>query len=196
MLRPADAAAASVEAAASAVRLRMNKAGKELSDAEVLELCEDEVFSAGALRELSFGERSRLAHLAFCTLRCELEIIQDYADDPAVTEIMVNGCDGIFIERGSESFRSDRRFESPARLEQVIRRLAARVGREMNDLNPIVDARLSDGSRVNAVHSNVAIGGPILTIRKFTASRMTMDDLVAKGDICEEASELLKLLVE
>ncbi|MBQ1907625.1 MAG: CpaF family protein [Firmicutes bacterium] len=196
MLSARPEAGASVEQAAAAVRRRMNSMGKELSDGEVEELCEDEVFSSGRHYGLSFGERARLAHLAFCTLRCELEIIQDYADDPEVTEIMVNGCDGIFVERGSESFRADRCFESPARLEQVIRRLAARVGREMNDLNPIVDARLSDGSRVNAVHSNVAIGGPILTIRKFTSSRLTMDELVAKGDISREASELLKLLVE
>ena len=66
----------------------------------------------------------------------------------------------------------------------------------MNELHPIVDARLSDGSRINAVHGSIAIGGPVLTIRKFNRSRMTMDDLIAQGDISREAAASLKKLTE
>ena len=180
------------------VRERISPSSK---DGDVLRICKDVCISElsggrASLRSMKFGEVKRAVRLVYCTLRCELEILQDLADDPQVTEIMVNGPGAVFIERGSGIERSDVFFETPRQLEQVIQRLAARVGREMNELNPIVDARLSDGSRINAVGANVAIGGPILTIRKFNKGRMTMDDLVAQGDISPEAARLLKLLVE
>ena len=146
-------------------------------------------------RKQVFATLPAVERLVFCTLRCELEILQDLADDKAVTEIMVNGPADVFVERGHGIERAELSFETPRQLEQIIQRLAAGVGREMNDLNPIVDARLSDGSRFNAVAANIAIGGPILTIRKFNKSRMQMDDLVKQGDISKEAAELLKALV-
>ena len=177
------------------------RVGPTAKDADVLSICTDVCLTELAGKHCglrvcrSCGIR-RVIRLVYCTLRSELEILQDLADDPQVTEIMVNGPGAVFIERGSGIERSDVYFETPRQLEQVIQRLAARVGREMNELNPIVDARLSDGSRINAVGANVAIGGPILTIRKFNKGRMTMEDLVAQGDISSEAAELLKLLVE
>ncbi|MBQ9826366.1 MAG: CpaF family protein [Firmicutes bacterium] len=183
---------------AQQVRERVGPAAK---DEDVMNFCKDVCLAELAgkrcgLRSRRSGEIRRAVRLVYCTLRCELEILQDLADDPQVTEIMVNGPGAVFIERGSGIERSDVFFETPRQLEQVIQRLAAKVGREMNELNPIVDARLSDGSRINAVGANVAIGGPILTIRKFNKGRMTMEDLVAQGDISPEAAELLKLLVE
>ena len=159
------------------------------------DVCLKSLAAEGGLCPVKLGQMRRIIRLVYCTLSCELEILQDLADDPQVTEIMVNGPGAVFIERGSGIERSDVVFETPRQLEQVIQRLAAGVGREMNELNPIVDARLSDGSRINAVGANVAIGGPILTIRKFNKARMTMEDLVAQGDICPEAAELLKMLV-
>ena len=81
-------------------------------------------------------------------------------------------------------------------LEELIRRIAARVHREINELNPIVDARLSDGSRVNAVYKNIALNGPILTIRKFPEKIMSMEDLVEKETITKEAAAYLKVLVK
>jgi pilus assembly protein CpaF len=80
-------------------------------------------------------------------------------------------------------------------LEEVIRRIAAKVHREINELNPIVDARLEDGSRVNAVYKNVALNGPILTIRRFPSNRITMEDLLKMGTLTEEAAEFLQKLV-
>ena len=172
-------------------------------EAEVIRLCRKEcalalsemILSGKANCASAFRSMSRTERLVYCTLRCELEILQDLADDPAVTEIMVNGPDAVFVERGNGIEKADIAFETPRQLEQVIQRLAAGVGREMNDLNPIVDARLSDGSRVNAIAANIAIGGPILTIRKFNKSRMSMEDLVVQGDISKEAAELLARLV-
>ena len=174
------------------------------TDTEVLDLCRrecmSEIIEGIPARKLDprsvFASISKTERLVFCTLRCELEILQDLADDPSVKEIMVNGPDAVFVERGRGIEKTDIRFETPRQLEQVIQRLAAGVGREMNDLNPIVDARLSDGSRFNAVASNIAVGGPILTIRKFNKSSMTMDDLVEQGDISRDAADLLIKLVQ
>lgn len=186
----------STDRLAGKVRSAMSKGSAGLSDEEVLRLCEDTVLYDAECMDLDPGAKAKLIRAVFCTLRCELEILQDLADDPEVNEIMVNGCEDIFIEKNSRVFKTDLRFESGERLEQVIQRLAARVGREINDLNPIVDARLSDGSRINAVHSNIAVNGPVLTIRKFKKTRLTMDRLIKNGDITEPAAELLKLCVE
>jgi len=87
-------------------------------------------------------------------------------------------------------------FDTVEALEEVIRRLAAGVQREINELNPIVDARLPDGSRVNAVYKNVAINGPILTIRKFPKKYITMENLIANGTIPKPAADFLGELVK
>ena len=178
---------------AQQVRDRMSGSSANLTDGQVEEECE-RVVLASCEGIASYRRLAELVRFVFCALRCELEILQDMADDPDVTEIMVNGPDSIFLERGGKTVRADLSFETEERLTRVIQRLAARVGREMNELHPIVDARLSDGSRVNAVHGSIAIGGPVLTIRKFNRSRMTMDDLIAQGDISREAAELLQVL--
>ena len=172
---------------AGRVRERMAAMGN-LSDDAVLEICEEEA----AIRGISDLKRyAYTVRQLFCSLRRELEILQDYADDPEVSEIMVNGTDRIFIERLGRIEQLPIRFESKYQLEQIIQRLAARVGREMNDLNPIVDARLSDGSRVNAVNSNIAIGGPILTIRKFGNKKILMEDLIRSGSLSREAADFM-----
>ena len=167
-----------------------------LSDENVFELCTRVFFEETNSRFYTLVESYKIIRLVFCTLRCELEILQDIADDSSVTEIMVNGPGSIFVERNGKIVKEDLEFESREQLERIIQRLAAGVGREMNDMNPIVDARLSDGSRINAVHSNIALDGPILTIRRFNKSRMRMEDLIAQGDISEDAADLIKLLVE
>jgi pilus assembly protein CpaF len=109
---------------------------------------------------------------------------------------MVNGKDAVFVERGGRLTRTELRFESTDELEEVIRRIAARVHREINELTPILDARLEDGSRVNAVYRNIALNGPILTIRRFPKSRITMNELLSYGTITDEAAGFLKKLVE
>ena len=175
--------------------------GVSATEEEVLRICKS-VCAEEYRRVFPLGVKgycrslSRAVRAVYCTLRCELEILQDLADDPSVKEIMVNGPGAVFIERGKGIERSDISFESAAQLEQVIRRLAAGVGREMNDLNPIVDARLSDGSRFNAVAANIAVGGPVLTIRKFNKSHMSMEDLISQGDISRQAAQLLECLVK
>ncbi|MDO5441298.1 MAG: CpaF family protein [Bacillota bacterium] len=185
----------SIEELAGEVRRQYNLSSS-LDDEKINKLCIDVVSKNQKISYLNSKEKEKLARLVFCSLRCELEILQDIADDPDISEIMINGKDHIFYEKHGEIIRADMAFETTEQLESIIQRLAAKVGREMNDLNPIVDARLSDGSRVNAVHSNIAIGGPILTIRKFNQSRMTIDDLIMRNDITKEAADFLKKLVE
>jgi pilus assembly protein CpaF len=108
---------------------------------------------------------------------------------------MVNGKDDIFIERLGKIEKAKTRFEKTEDLEEVIRRVCAKVHREINELNPIVDARLADGSRVSAVYKNVAINGPILTIRKFPKKEITMDIMIKNGTITEEAAGFMKKLI-
>lgn len=180
---------------AEKIRQKMNGL-PEVSDEAVLELAENEILDDSALSRLDIASKKKLIRKVFCTLRCELEILQDLADDPEVSEIMVNGTDKVFVEKNGRIIRTDIRFENRKQLERIIQRLAAEVSREMNDLNPIVDARLKDGSRINAVYSNIAIDGPVLSIRKFTKNRMSMEDYIDGGGISEDAAELLKNLVE
>jgi len=121
--------------------------------------------------------------------------LQPYVDDDEISEIMVNGKDDIFIERKGKIEKSEAYFEKVEDLEEVIRRICAKVYREINELNPIVDARLASGARVNAVYKNIAINGPILTIRKFPKKEITMDMLIRNGSLTEEAAVYLKKLV-
>jgi len=168
---------------------------KNVSDERVIKICEEICSKDTRFMLLRGEEKKRIIRSVFCTLRCELEILQDLADDAEVSEIMVNGKDHIFIERKGIIERVPLRFESRERLEHVIQRLAAKVGREMNDLNPIVDARLSDGSRINAINSNIAINGPVLSIRKFSENRLTMEELISHGDITRDAADFVTSLV-
>ena len=109
---------------------------------------------------------------------------------------MVNGAAAVFIEKKGQIYKTQARFQSRDHLEETIRRVAAGVNREINESHPIVDARLRDGSRVNAVYSNIALNGPILTIRKFPRSTITMQDLIKNGTITREAADFLFSMVK
>lgn len=186
----------SVKEVTDGVRAVINSKQEQLSDAEVLCLIEDYVLRDRRTEGCSFRAKGELISGIFNITRKDLDILQPYADDKEVSEIMVNGIDHIFIERNGKIEKLDLHFESIDDLEEIIRRIAAKVHREINDLNPIVDARLDDGSRVNAVYKNVALNGPILTIRRFPESRITMEDLLRMETITKEAAQFLKLLVK
>jgi pilus assembly protein CpaF len=122
--------------------------------------------------------------------------LEDLMRDPAVSEIMVNGPNTIYVERGGKLTLSDRRFNDDRHLRTIIERIIAPLGRRIDESSPMVDARLQDGSRVNAIIEPLAIDGATLTIRRFGTKRLTMDDLVRFGSIIPEASSLLKAMVE
>jgi pilus assembly protein CpaF len=122
--------------------------------------------------------------------------IDEYLADPEVTEIMVNGPSNIFVERAGRIYKTPQRFGDETHLRSVIERIVARVGRRIDESSPMVDARLADGSRVNAIIHPLAIGGPYLTIRKFSADPFTDRDLIGFGTLTEQTAEFLKLCVK
>jgi len=121
--------------------------------------------------------------------------LQDLLRAPTVTEIMVVDSDQIYVERDGVIERSGRRFISDQVTESIIERIVAQVGRRIDKSQPLVDARLPDGSRVNAIIPPLAVSGPCLTIRKFPAQRFTMDDLVEIGTISQAAAAFLRACV-
>ena len=123
-------------------------------------------------------------------------LLDELLSDDAVTEVMINGPEHIFIERGGRLYKSDRKFESQKRLEDVIQRIVGLAGREVNQANPICDTRLPDGSRVNVVLPPVALCGPTLTIRKFSKTPMTMEKLIGYGSLTPDIAEKLAILVK
>jgi pilus assembly protein CpaF len=121
--------------------------------------------------------------------------LQDLLRAPTVTEIMVVGSDQIYVEQGGVIERSGRRFISDEVTESIIERIVAQVGRRIDKSQPLVDARLPDGSRVNAVIPPLAVKGPSLTVRKFPAQRLTMDDLIDLGSVTRAAATFLRACV-
>ncbi|MGY1635987.1 CpaF family protein [Geodermatophilus sp. SYSU D00742] len=144
---------------------------------------------------LSTEERQRLtAELADDVLG--FGPLQRLLDDPTVTEIMCNGPDNVYVEQGGKLVRSGARFTSEEHLRRVIDRIVSRVGRRIDESSPLVDARLADGSRVNAIIPPLAFSGSTLTIRKFAKDPFGVDDLIGFGTLSPEMAELLHACVE
>jgi pilus assembly protein CpaF len=122
--------------------------------------------------------------------------IEPFLADPEVTEVMVNNHHTIYVERRGLIEETDVRFGSERQLLQVIDRIVAQTGRRIDESSPMVDARLPDGSRVNAIIPPLAITGPSLTIRKFSRDPLSMDDLVSFGSLSHQAAAFLEACVE
>ena len=122
--------------------------------------------------------------------------LQRLLDDPSVTEIMVNGPNMVYVEQSGKLTRSSARFASEEDLRRVIERIVSRVGRRIDESSPMVDARLQDGSRVNAVIAPLAFSGSSLTIRKFAKDPFTVNDLIGFGTLTPEMAELFQACVE
>lgn len=167
---------------------------EDAGDEEIRDMIDALIFSSRSARGLSPGMRALLAKELFDSVR-RLDILQELIDDKSVTEIMVNGPDSIFIEREGSVVKWNRGFSSKEKLEDVIQQIVGRVNRVVNEQNPIADARLADGSRVNAVIAPVALDGPILTIRQFPEKPYTMDSLIENGSISREAASFLETMV-
>jgi len=118
--------------------------------------------------------------------------IEPLLEDPTVTEVMVNGTDAIYVERDGQIVLTDIKFRTESHLRQVISRIVTSVGRRIDESSPMVDARLPDGSRVNAVVQPLAVDGPSLTIRKFMKSGLTASDLIDRRSITPAAISLLQ----
>ncbi|MDK1019296.1 MAG: CpaF family protein [Actinomycetota bacterium] len=122
--------------------------------------------------------------------------IDPYLADPEITEVMVNGPHSVWVERAGKIMKTDTRFVDANHLARIIEKIVGQVGRRIDEATPMVDARLPDGSRVNAIIHPLAIGGPYVTIRKFAVDPFTVDDLVANNSMSEQVAGLLKRCVE
>jgi len=167
---------------------------REMCDEELKELIHEVLLHSEEGQKLPLEEKIRLSRELFHAFR-KLDLLQDLLEDDEITEIMINGTDRIFLERDGKIFQSERHFVSRGKLEDVIQQMVSSVNRYVNEASPIVDARLSDGSRVNVVLPPVALNGPVLTIRKFPKEQMTMERLIELGSIDEEMKKFLKQLV-
>lgn len=168
--------------------------GREQPDEEVMEIIDQVLLEEGAVYLQPVSESYRLRTELFCSLR-RLDILQSLVEDPEITEIMINGPNSIFIERAGRLQELDIRFESEEKLQDVIQQIVAGCNRAVNAASPIVDARLSGGARVNIVMNPVALNGPIVTIRRFPDTPITMEELIHWESLSREAAEFLRLLV-
>ena len=166
----------------------------EVSDDELSELIGEEIKQLSITVNIPIRDRLSIGKQIFHSMR-KLDILQDLLDDEEITEIMVNGPDCIFIEKRGKLYKTDVSFESEDSLRNVIDQIVAKCNRVVNDSSPIVDARLSDGSRVNVVLNPVALNGPILTIRRFPSKPFLIDDLISIGSLTKESADFLKNLV-
>lgn len=167
---------------------------REMTDREILDEIDQLILNRMRDSYISLNEKLQLRQELFYSVR-KLDVLQELIEDETVTEIMVNGPDAIFVERGGRLVKWDKSFTSREKLEDVIQQIAGRCNRVINESMPIVDARLENGARVNAVISPVALNGPILTIRRFPDTPITMDRLIALGSLTCECARFLKALV-
>ncbi len=116
--------------------------------------------------------------------------------DPEITEIMVNGCNQVYVERRGQLVLTDKQFTNDSAVIKIIERIIAPLGRRIDESSPMVDARLPDGSRVNAIIPPLSLNGPMLTIRKFFDEALGIDDLIRFGSLNEEMAQFLRLCVK
>ena len=168
---------------------------REVTDREILK--EIDGLILGRLREscIPLKEKAELRQELFYSVR-KLDVLQELIEDESVTEIMVNGPEAIFIERDGKLEKWEKSFTSQEKLEDVIQQIAGRCNRVINESMPIVDARLENGARVNAVISPVALNGPILTVRRFPDRPVTMEKLISLGSLPRQCAEFLASLVK
>jgi len=176
-----------------AVRSRLSW-DSSLSDDELRQLIENELFRRERTRWMTAGERKAAVTRLFHSFR-GLDALQPLLEDSEITEIMINSYNEIYIERRGELKLVDLGFESPERLEDLIQSMVGRVNRIVNEASPIVDARLPDGSRVHVVLPPIALKGPTVTIRRFPRNPLSMEDLIEREALSQEVADFLRQMV-
>lgn len=168
---------------------------QDQSDRVVRELIDEVICEKQDLVLQPLAVRRKLREEIFHSIR-GLDVLQILVDDNSITEIMINGPDCIFVEREGRLKKLDMAFESREKLIDIIQQIVAGCNRTVNEANPIVDARLSGGARVNVVMNPVAMDGPVVTIRRFPDKPITMKDLIDRESISATLAEFLKKLVK
>jgi pilus assembly protein CpaF len=160
--------------------------------AEVYEVLQDVL--KNQTRPISAGDRAQIVQEVIDDV-LGFGPIEPLLRDDSVTEIMVNRFDTIFIERGGKILKTQLRFADESHLREVIDRIVSKVGRRVDEASPLVDARLADGSRINAVVMPIAVDGSSLTIRKFVKDILAKGDLVKRGTVSSQAIDFLEAVV-
>ena len=166
-----------------------------LSDEQLQNSIEELVDQRLAGQYVPIDRRVEMVRQIYSSIR-GFGVLDTIMSDDTITEVMINGPDNIFIEKSGRLLRLERTFESERRLEDVIQRIVGLAGREVNQANPIVDTRLPDGSRVNVVLAPISLVGPVVTIRKFSKTPMTIERLIGYGSLTQPIADFLRLLVQ
>lgn len=169
----------------------------EMSDDELKDAIEVLVLSDLEKKGIytSLETRVSIIEQLFSSIR-GLGLLDTIMKDDRITEVMINGAKNIFIEKAGQLIKLDEQFESEERLQDIVQRIVGLAGREVNQANPIVDTRLSDGSRVNVVLPPISLNGATVTIRKFSKNPMTIEQLLNYKSITPEVARVLELLVK
>ena len=187
--------ASEIDELVTRIRKWMTEVGIRPNEGEIMLKCEDAFFSSDLSYKATSDELVLIVESIISRVTSRYGILTELLEDKSINEIMVNGPGNIYVERNKRLERIDDAFTSESELEETIRMFASDVHREVNEANPIVDARLPSGYRVNGVLKTVALNGPILTIRKFREKEIEMRDLIEYGSLTEECASDLCALV-
>ena len=166
-----------------------------LTDEIVFEVIDRVIKVSKHSKNISLNSRCLLRMELFHSIR-KLDVIEELLEDPTITEIMINGEKGIFIEREGQLESFPTKKISKEQLEELVNRITAKSNRIINEATPLTDARLEDGSRVHVAVSPVALESPVITIRKFPKKAITLEDLLERESLNEEIANFLKRVVK
>lgn len=167
---------------------------RDYQDDEIIEIIDEAIINKSKERYISNPSKSQLRRSIFNSIR-RYDILQDLLEDSTISEIMINGADNVFVEKNGAVNLWENKFESNKKLEDIIQSIVSKSNRIINEANPIVDARLDDGSRVNIVLPPVSLTGPVVTIRKFPEKPISMNKLIQFGTLTKELASFLEQLV-
>lgn len=166
----------------------------ELTDTELEDAIEQLIEHQLQEVYVSIEQRALITQQIYSSIR-GFGILDTIMADDSITEVMINGPDNVFIEMGGKLKKIEQTFENERQLEDIVQKVVGLAGREVNQANPIVDTRLPDGSRVNVVLPPIALNGATVTIRKFSKTPMTVEQLIKYGSITPNIAEVLELFV-
>lgn len=166
-----------------------------MSDEKLEEAIEHLLIQELSTEYITIEERVDITERVFSSIR-GLGILDSIIKDEDITEIMINGPADVFVEKAGKLYHLDQSFDDEKQLEDIIQKIVGQAGREVNQANPIVDTRLPDGSRVNVVLPPISLKGAIVTIRKFSKTPMTVEQLLKYKSITPEVAHMLEMLVK
>ena len=168
---------------------------RDIPEEELLGIIDNKIMEESRRTLIPIMVRTEIRRLIFNSMK-RYGVLQELLEDDTITEIMINGYQNIFIERSGRLSRSEKSFESKEKLADVAQRIAANSNRMVNQTTPILDTRMSDGSRVNIVLEPIALDGACITIRKFYDTPIGIEQLIALQSITQEVAHFLEMAIK